>query len=122
MLLDFNIRIHDKFTILDFPAEEINFIIARSLKSKLKDLIGLGHKNIILNLSRVTYIDSTVLGIIISIHKACLTEGGELRLCNLTSDIEIIFYLTGVDNFLKIFTSEQDAIQAKATGTKAIKA
>ena len=108
--MNFNIRVHDRFTIIDFPDDEINFIKATAIKSKLKTLIKQGHSSIIINLAKVDYIDSTALSVLVSIQKMCLENNGELRICCPNNEVEMIFYLTGIDKIVSIFYSEAEAV------------
>lgn len=108
--MDFNLRVLDKFTIVDFPDGDLNFVEATALKIKLKDLVKQGHVNIVVNLRKVDFIDSTAIGTLITIHKNCIAHGGEFRICCLNNEIEMVLYLTGVDSFLNIYYSEHEAV------------
>lgn len=108
--MNLTIRVLDKFTIVDFPDGELNFVEATAIKSKLKDLIKQGHVNIVVNLRKVDFIDSTAIGTLITMHKICLASGGEFRICCINNEIEMILYLTGVDGFLNIYFSEHEAV------------
>lgn len=108
--MEIKLRVNDKFTIIDFCDNEMNFLFSRELKEKIRELILSGHSNLIVNLSKVTYIDSTALGILLSINKMCISRGGEFRICCPNQDLEMIFYLTGVDQFLRIFHTEHEAL------------
>lgn len=107
-----DVRTQQEYTKLYVAEDEINFIQAETLKSRVKELISQGHKNLLLNLSKVNYIDSTALSVMVSIHKTCLANHGQLRVCCPSNDVEMIFYLTGVDNFLNIDKSEIQSVEA----------
>jgi anti-sigma B factor antagonist len=51
------------------------------------DLLGKGHRQILLNLGDVHYIDSSGLGALVSAFTSVRKQGGELKLLNLTNKV-----------------------------------
>lgn len=71
-----------------------------------------GIQNIILNLKRVDFIDSSGLGFIIGRYKQMSNHGGKLKIINVNDSIKQVFKLSGVLNIVDVFTDEQEALQA----------
>ena len=67
---------------------------------------------VIVDLSGVTFIDSTALATLVSGMKRCRQHGGDLYLCGLQQPVRIIFELTKLDRAFGIFPSETEAITA----------
>lgn len=67
---------------------------------------------VVVNLSKVDFIDSTGLATLVQGMKHCRQHGGDLYLSGLQQPIQIIFQLTRLDKVFQIFSDETQAIQA----------
>ena len=67
--------------------------------------------NIVLNLEKMSYIDSSGLGFLISTLKRLKDKGGTLRLVNLNSYIRGIFNLINLGMIIEVFDSLEDAVK-----------
>ncbi|NQU65853.1 MAG: STAS domain-containing protein [SAR324 cluster bacterium] len=66
---------------------------------------------VILNCERVEFVDSSGLGLIVSIYKTLLKRGRKFALTNLNERTREIFILTKLDKILTITSSDEDAIK-----------
>lgn len=82
---------------------------AGSFKEHMGRCISDGHEKIILDLSRVEFIDSSGLGAIVSSLKM-LGGKGELSLCGIRETIMTMFKLTRMDRVFPIFATEAEAL------------
>ena len=80
------------------------------LKDKIHSLIQQGHKNLLLNLAAVPYVDSAGLGAIVSSYTTVSREGGSLKLLGLTSRIEDLLAITKLLTVFDTYESESDAV------------
>ena len=67
---------------------------------------------IIINMSGVSFIDSTALAALVRGMKHCRQSNGDLYLCCLQQPVLIIFELTRLDRAFSIFEQQEDAIKA----------
>jgi anti-sigma B factor antagonist len=97
----------------------VEFVDKRILDEQNIQLIGdqlfelvddLGKKKLLLNFANVEYLSSAALGKLMTLNKKVKTAGGELRLCNIKPEIKEVFSITKLDKMLRIFNSEQDAL------------
>ena len=89
---------------------------AADFKGKMVDWINAGHQRIILDLSRVDFVDSSGLGAIVSCLKT-LGGNGDLIICCVRETVMSLFQLTRMNRVFQMFNSEAEAIQAaKAKG------
>ena len=65
-----------------------------------------GYKNITVDLSETTFIDSSGLGALVALQKAAAARQGELRLLNPQPSVQQILALTRLDQFFKIIRPE----------------
>ena len=80
------------------------------LKDKIHSLIQQGHRNLLLNLAGVPYVDSAGLGAIVSSYTTVSREGGSLKLLGLTSRIKDLLAITKLLTVFDTFESESDAV------------
>ena len=67
------------------------------VREKLITLLDEGVLNLTLDLHGLDYIDSSGLGVLISIHKRCLQKGGKMSVTGLRGMVEELFKLTRLD-------------------------
>ena len=85
-----------------------------ALREKVKGLLGEGKKNIVLNLSHVTLIDSSGLGALVTAYSSAKSDGASLRLCNLGSRSNELMQITKLYTVFEISDTEADALRAMA--------
>ncbi len=84
---------------------------AADFKSQLIERIGDAGHHIILDLSQVHFIDSSGLGVIVSLLK--LTAGkGEISLCGIQDPVMSLFKMTRMDRIFKLYPSLAKALSA----------
>jgi anti-anti-sigma factor len=87
--------------------------VAASFKEQVKGLRP-GAKWLVLDLSEVTYMHSSGLGALVSVHVSTMRAGCDLQLINLTQRIRI---LLGMTHLLSVFeTTDQDFIRMPGGG------
>lgn len=88
---------------------EIDVSTSPRIKDILNTLIDTGHHNLVLNLERVRYIDSTGLVAFISALKRVREKQGKIVLICTNPHILKIFNITGLSNVFEIFSSPDEA-------------
>jgi len=84
---------------------------AEGFKAHLGQRIQEGQAKIVLDLSRVDFIDSSGLGAIVASLKR-LGGHGSLSLCGIRGPIVSLFKLTRMDRVFPMFATEEEAIAA----------
>ena len=80
------------------------------LRDTVKDLLGKGHKKILLNLGDVNYIDSTGIGELVSAFTSVRNQGGEMKLLNLQKRVSDLMQITKLLTVFETYTSESAAL------------
>lgn len=91
-------------------AGEIDAYTAPKLKEELMPLAEQKRQTIVVDLSKVTYLDSTGLGIFVGALKKSHQNESEVILKNLTERVERLFTITGLN---EIFTIQRDNVLKK---------
>ena len=85
------------------------------LKDKLHSLLHRGKKNVLLNLSDVSYVDSAGLGALVSAYTTVTREGGSLKLVNITRKLQDLLSITKLLTVFETFDSEDEALRSYKT-------
>ncbi|MDX1503558.1 MAG: STAS domain-containing protein [Thermoanaerobaculia bacterium] len=78
------------------------------------DLIGDGHKVLLLNLEGTKIVNSIGISILIEIIEKMLEIEGKLAFCNLTPTIEKTFHIMGLTQYAAIHADEVSAVAEMA--------
>jgi anti-sigma B factor antagonist len=87
---------------------------ADTFREVFKSLLDQGKKNIIVNLEKVSWINSTGLGILISGYTSVRRGGGDLVIMHASDRIESILYVTKLNLLFKSYEQEEEALKAFA--------
>lgn len=84
----------------------------QELKQKVLDELEAGSRKFLIDFSGTGYIDSSGLGVLVSLSKKIREQGGELRLANLNDDLRTLFELTKLDTLFHIANGRDEALQS----------
>jgi len=96
--------------IADIQLKEANLANSEQFKAELVSLINNGNKFVIVNFERVTYVDSSFLGALVSALKLALNNGADIAIVGLNNDIRSLFQLVRLDKVFRIYTNTQEAL------------
>ncbi len=93
------------------------------LKDKVKDVLNMGMKSVLVDMTKVPYVDSTGIGFLVSSHMAVSNQGGSFKLLGLNSRIREVLRITKLEKIFEIFDTEEEALASfqaapKKTRTK----
>ncbi len=91
---------------------EIDLYNAPEIKKKVKEQMDGGKRNLVVNLDKVSYIDSSGIGVLISSLSQLKKVGGGLKIINVYGSVKKVFELTKLTSFFDIFNSEDEAIKS----------
>lgn len=84
----------------------------QELKQRILDEVERGERKFLVDFSRTGYIDSSGLGVLVSVSKKIRELGGELRLAGLNEDLQTLFELTKLDTLFRIAATREMALQS----------
>lgn len=91
-------------------AGEVDLYTAPDFKQKLLEVIGEGGKQIVVDLTGTTFIDSTTLGVLVGGNKQLRSNEGQLSVVCDDRNITKIFEVTGLDNVFTIYPTREEAL------------
>ena len=89
---------------------EIDINTAPDMKKSFDKMISKREPKIIVNFSKVTYVDSSGLATLVEILKNMRSYGGKMKLTNLSPKIKSLFEITKLEKLFDILIDEKDAI------------
>jgi anti-sigma B factor antagonist len=93
---------------------EVDFDAAPQFKRQITSRIDAGERRIVVDLSCVTFIDSTAIGVLIAAIRRLEAAGGSLSLACANDEVRGIFEAVGLENVVALHLCTEDACAALA--------
>jgi anti-sigma B factor antagonist len=118
MAIEFEItdRRAGKDTHVIAVAGEIDLFTAPEFKQRVSEPIDAGVANVVVDLTKTTFIDSSSLGVLIGAHRRLKLRGGSLTIVCNSDAITKTFRITGLDGVFTLVGSLDDALDGDAVG------
>ena len=87
---------------------------ASSFRDEIKNLAAKGEKKLLLNLSDVSYIDSSGIGEMVSSFTTVTNHGGQLKLLGLNKRVKDLLQITKLYTVFEVFDDEASAVRSFA--------
>jgi len=82
----------------------------KEVHEKVKGLITKGIKKVVIDMSKVKWLNSVGIGSIMACYTSLLNAGGDLRLSGITKKVKHIFMITQIITIFKDFETVEEAI------------
>ncbi len=108
--MGFQVEKSDGITVVDVEGQ---LIVGnrQELKQKVLEELEGGERKFVIDFANTGYIDSSGLGVLVSLSKKIREKGGELRLAALNEDLRTLFELTKLDTLFKIADTRAQALE-----------
>ncbi len=93
---------------------EVDIYTAPQFKECMLELLNGGVERLVIDMSGVTFIDSTALGVLIGGVRRVHGAGGSMALVVASRPVERVLTITGLDRVFTIHATREEAIQALA--------
>ncbi len=98
-------------TVVIVPAEELDAGHAGELKRELSPVLEANTK-VVLDLSRLRFVDSSGLGCFLSCLRKLNAIGGDLKLCGMSQRVRMAFELVRLHRIFDIYDTKDQAVRA----------
>jgi anti-sigma B factor antagonist len=109
MTLKIETRQADSVTVMSCHGRIVFGEEAAALRENLKRVLG-SSRQIVLNLSGVSYIDSGGLGTLVGVYSSARASGAEIKLTGLGQRLRDVLQITKLVTVFEVYDSEQEAI------------
>jgi anti-sigma B factor antagonist len=108
--MSFRVNRQDDVTVVDVEGQ---LIVGnrQELKQRVLEELDRGDRKFVIDFSNTGYIDSSGLGVLVSLSKKIREQGGELRLASLNEDLRTLFELTKLDTLFRIADTRGGALE-----------
>jgi len=86
--------------------------ILSDFSSAVTGLVTAGRKNILIDMTPVTYVDSATIGCLMDLYRQVHNVGGNLKLSGVQKRVETMLTMTGAQNFIEIHADEPSAVKS----------
>ena len=75
-------------------------------------LLATGSRKVLLDFSKVTYVDSATIGCLMDLYRQTTAAGGALKLAGVQKRVETMLTMTGAHNFLEMHPDEASGVKS----------
>ena len=86
--------------------------ILSDFATAVSGLVASGQKDILIDLTPVTYVDSATIGCLMDLYRQVHHAGGHLKLSGVQKRVETMLTMTGAQNFIEIHADEPTAVKS----------
>ncbi len=101
----------DDVAVVVLPGKDLDAASSERFKADIAPVLK-RHTKVVLDLSRLRFIDSSGLGAFLSCLRQLAMKGGELKLCGLSSAVYQTFELVRMNRIFDIYASKGEAVEA----------
>ena len=99
-------------SIVRVAETRLMYPILSDFSSAVTGLVAEGRREILIDLSPVTYVDSATIGCLMDLYRQAAAAGGSLKLAGVQKRVETMLTMTGAQNFLEIHPDEASAVKS----------
>jgi anti-anti-sigma factor len=86
--------------------------ILSDFSAAITGLVTAGRREILIDLTPVTYVDSATIGCLMDLYRQVSSAGGHLKLSGVQKRVETMLTMTGAQNFIEIHADEPTAVRS----------
>jgi anti-sigma B factor antagonist len=98
-------------TIVAVNEEQLDANNADAFRRALAPVLQ-GCRKLVLDLGRVQFMDSRGCGVILSCLKHVTKAGGDLKLCQVTEPVQMVFELIRMHSICEVLNTREEAVEA----------
>jgi anti-anti-sigma factor len=110
-MMSFNVKRVKDITVVEVDGQ---LIVGnrQELKQKVLEEYESGMRKVLIDFANAGYIDSSGLGVLVSLAKKLREDGGDLRIANLNDDLRSLFELTKLDTLFPIADTRERGLES----------
>jgi anti-sigma B factor antagonist len=110
--MNFTREQHGRVAIIRVGDTRLTYSILTDFSTAVGDLLTSGAREILVDLSPVTYVDSATIGCLMDLYRQATNAGGQLKLTGVQKRVETMLTLTGAHNFIEIHPDVDTALKS----------
>ena len=110
--MSLSINVHDDVALIEVKGNLMGGSETLELHETVKKEIEKGFNKIIIDLSKVKWMNSSGLGIIMGCLTSLRNAEGDLKLCGVTEKVKSLFMITKLITLFETYTTADEAVRA----------
>jgi anti-sigma B factor antagonist len=82
------------------------------LRQAVAGFLDRGYERLLIDLSNVTYLNSTAIGVLVSAHTSYSRRGWQVKLCGVNKNINNIFVITKLTLVFDVLETREEAVKS----------
>jgi anti-sigma B factor antagonist len=107
-------RIVSGITVIDVAGRMTGLDVPGELKEQVASALAAGERALVLNLSQLSFVDSSFIGELVSCVLAVTRAGGTLKLACVVRRVQELLYITRLASIIESYDTEQAAVASFA--------
>ena len=99
-------------TVVRVCESRLMYPILGEFASAVTGLLSAGKREVLIDLTPVTYVDSATIGCLMDLYRQATSAGGHLKLSGVQKRVETMLSMTGAQNFIEIHADEPTAVKS----------
>jgi anti-sigma B factor antagonist len=108
--MTFEVRTVGEVSIIDLKSRITHGSGDVEMKETAQRLLDAGKKKIVMNLDKVTFMDSAGIGELVACHKRAVEKGAVIKVLRPNEKLLDLFAITKLIEIFEIFTDEKEAV------------
>lgn len=97
--------------VVELAGETLDAHTCKAVRRELDTQLE-GRKQVVLDLLRLTFVDSSGLGVLLSCLRQVNAAGGSMKICGLHAQVRSVFQLTRMHSVFEIHNTRDEAVRA----------
>jgi anti-sigma B factor antagonist len=110
--MSYSFRTEENILIVTVEDTRATVEFSTELKNELLEKIEQEHSNVVFDLSKANFVDSSFLGTLVAGLKKCTMNNGDLKIVGLQDPVRSMFELTRLFKIFDILDTVDEAIKA----------
>ena len=114
--MEINVNITKNVLIVS-PVGELDHHTAKEVKTLIEEVIkNRGVKNLVFDFSRLSFMDSSGIGVIVGRYKLVSSLGGQVAISSPAGSIRKLLHMSGIEKIIASYESTDDALKSFEEG------
>ena len=97
-------------SVLRVGETRLMYPLLADFSSVVTGLVTAGQRQLLVDLTPVTYVDSATIGCLMDLYRQVNAAGGHLKLSGVQKRVETMLTMTGAQNFLEVHADQASAL------------
>lgn len=107
-----NRRVVREVAVIDVSGRMTGLDAPGQLKEQVTGALGAGHRNVVLNMSQLSFVDSSFIGELVASCLAVARSGGTLKLACVVRRVQELLFITRLATIIESFETEDAAVKS----------